>query len=374
VREDPLRFEPREPTVEVSYDSSGLYQAGFAPVRLEQQLQEHRAGAVEQLDEEERRESAILDSFCRAISGLGLTDMGAPIVVGIGLPGLKTPEKRGISAMANGPRMPRFLDKLEGLVRENGYHGLHPIHGLGSDADYCGLGEHWGAAGSMRGVRDAYYLGVGTGVADAMLLSGVIVPFDHTKSWMAKTWEVMYSETLSFENMVSAQGMQRRYSDKTGLSLDELNAREIYPWQIFERSLSGEAAAEEVVQGTVEALAQLLALRITTLARGGADVRLVDKNRTLTTDHPYLGSVFERIVIGQRLGDIWRHPEFRPMFSVRVEDRLGTLIRAARLSADIEKNYLTGDSRLRDDLIVHSELRNAPALGAAVDAYLHWTK
>jgi len=33
---------------------------------------------------------------------------------------------------------------------------------------------------------------------------------------------------------------------------------------------------------------------------------------------------------------------------------------------------LTKTNRLRDDLIIHSELRHAPALGAAVDAYLEW--
>ena len=35
---------------------------------------------------------------------------------------------------------------------------------------------------------------------------------------------------------------------------------------------------------------------------------------------------------------------------------------------------VTKTNRLRDDLIVHSDLRHAPALGAAVDAYLNWIK
>ena len=371
---DPLRFSPREPSIEVSYDSSDLYELGFEPVPLEEQLSQHRAGSVKQTEEEERREGAVIDSFFRAISGLKLGMIAVPIVVGIGLPGLKTQDKRGISAMANGPRMPRFLDKLETLLKSKGLSTMQPVHALGSDADYCGLGEHWGAEGSMRGVENAYYLGIGTGVADAMLLSGKIVPFDATKSWMAKTWEIMYTETLSFENMVSAQGMQRRYAAETGLSLDELNSRKIFPWQIFERALSEEPEATSVVRATVEALAKLLAMRIGALARGQADVQLIDASRKLSTDHPYLGNVFERIVIGQRLGDIWGHPEFRPLFRDRVEEQLAKELASASFMPAITARYLQDDGRLRQGLIVHSELRNAPALGAAVDAYLNRTQ
>jgi predicted NBD/HSP70 family sugar kinase len=374
ILSDPLRFSPVEPSVEVSYDSSELYELGFEPVALQDQLAEHRAGSVQQVEREERRESAILDSFLRAVSGLDLAGTSAPIVIGIGLPGLKTPDKRGISAMANGPRMPRFLDKLEALLKAQGLSTVEPVHALGSDADYCGLGEQWGTAGSMRGIENAYYLGIGTGVADAMLLSGKIVPFDATKSWMAKTWEIMYTETLSFENMVSAQGMQRRYSVETGLSLDELNNRQVFPWQIFERALAGEASAAHVALATAEALGRLLVSRIVTLARGLSSVRLIDTSRVMSADHPYLGGVFDRIVIGQRLGDIWGHPEFRPVFSDRVEERLVSELASADLPLPIVQRYLDDNGRLRPGLIVHSELRNAPALGAAVDAYLNRTQ
>ncbi|MDX1741107.1 MAG: hypothetical protein R3178_07430, partial [Rhodothermales bacterium] len=82
---DPLRFSPREPSIEVSYDSSDLYELGFEPVSLEEQLSEHRAGSVRQTEEEERREGAVIDSFFRAISGLKLGMTAVPIVVGIGL-------------------------------------------------------------------------------------------------------------------------------------------------------------------------------------------------------------------------------------------------------------------------------------------------
>ena len=100
----------------------------------------------------------------------------------------------------------------------------------------------------------------------------------------------------------------------------------------------------------------------------------MDPGRTLSAEHEYLGGVFDRIVIGQRLGDIWRHHEFDAIFHDPVEERLSDLIRSARLAKDIEETYLSKIGRVRQDLMVPSVLRNAPALGAAVDAYLHWTQ
>lgn len=374
IVQDPLRFSPREPHVEVSYETSHGFQAGFQPVPLADQLQEHRAGDVRQREEEAQQEEAILETFCLAIGKLQLSDEGGTVVIGIGLPGLKTPDGRGISAMANGPRMPKFLDRLELMLRQRGVSGLHPVHALGSDADYCGLGEHWGTAGAMRNVRNAYYLGVGTGVADAMLLEGRIVPFDQAKSWIAKTWEMMYSHEHSYENMISAQGIQKRYARETGLSLEDLNRRQLFPWQIFERALEHEVEAATVVETTADALARLLSLRVMTLARGAADMLLVDRSRRLDAEHPYRGSCWDRIVVGQRLGDIWHHHAFRPLLSQPVERKLAELLAESDLPPDMLSRYTDATGRIRTDLVVHSELRNAPALGAAVDAYFNWTE
>jgi predicted NBD/HSP70 family sugar kinase len=373
ILEDPIRFAPVEPIVEVSYDDSERYQSGFRPHPLADQLAEHRAGDVHQLEDETRQESAFLDSFCKAIAGVYAPEDDRLVVIGIGLPGLKTPDRRGISAMANGPRMPRFLDKLGSMLAEQGYSTLHRIHALGSDADYCGLGEHWGAAGAMRDVSNAYYLGIGTGVADALLLGGEPVPFDATRDWMAKTWEIMFSDERSYEAMVSAQGIQRRYGDQMGLSLDALNTHGVFPWQIFERAVSGEDVARTITGETCEALAQLILHRIVTLARGFGSARLVDSNRRLSSEHPYIGQVFDRIIIGQRLGDIWQNPDFLSIFRTPVQQRLAQLLQASDLASEIKTRYLTANGRLRSELIVHSELRNAPALGAAVDAYFNRT-
>ena len=369
---NPMRFVALKPFIEVAYSSSESHDPKFKPVALTKQLKEHNANMVEQSKGEAAEEEAFIESFTKAIRTILGTNVTQDVVIGVGLPGLKTKDKRGISAMANGPRMPKFLSKLEKALKKEGYTTLNPILAIGSDADYCGLGEQWGDAGGMRGVKSAYYFGVGTGIADAMLLKGENVPFDACKPWIAKTWEMLVNEEESYENLLSAKGIQARYGVLTDQTQEELDAAEIYPWQVYERALLGEEAAVEVVEKTAQALSELLFHRILTLATGAPETLLQDAKRELDTEHEYIGSVFERIVIGQRLGDIWEFKKFTPLLLDPVNEKLGRMIHSSSLPAEIKSLYLTKTNRLRDDLIIHSELRHAPALGAAVDAYLEW--
>jgi predicted NBD/HSP70 family sugar kinase len=369
---NPMRFIALKPFIEVAYSSSEFYSPKFKPIVLSRQLKEHAAGDVKQTSTEKSQEKAIIESFTKAIHTILSNDTTKDVVIGIGLPGLKTPDKRGISAMANGPRMPKFLSKLEKTLKAEGYNTLNPIHGIGSDADYCGLGEQWGDEGGMRGVSSAYYFGVGTGIADAMLLDGKNLPFDDCKPWIAKTWEMMANEEESYENLLSAKGIQARYAQKIGQTREELDQAEVYPWQIYERALAGEEDALEVVTKTADALADLFYHRIHTLAVGAPETKLNSKDRVLNVEHEHLGKGFERIVIGQRLGDIWEFKNFAPLLLDPVNEKLGRMIHSSDLPAEVKSQYLTKTNRLRDDLIIHSELRHAPALGAAVDAYLEW--
>ena len=369
---NPMRFVALKPFIEVAYSSSESFNPKFKPIALSRQLKEHNSGKVEQTKTEASQEIAFVESFTKAIKTILPKDVNTDVIIGIGLPGLKTPKKRGISAMANGPRMPKFLNALEKALKAEGYKTLSPIHGIGSDADYCGLGEQWGDEGGMRGVSSAYYFGVGTGIADAMLLDKKSLAFDDCKPWIAKTWEMMANEEESYENLLSAKGIQNRYAQKSGVTTEELDAAQVYPWQIYERALSGEEEALDVVTKTANALIDLFYHRIHTLAVGAPETVLVDASRNLNPEHEHLGKVFERIVIGQRMGDIWEFRNFAPLLLDPVNDKLGRMIHASNLPADVKSKYLTKTNRLRDDLIVHSELRHAPALGAAVDAYLEW--
>jgi len=369
---NPMRFVALKPFIEVGYNTSDSFNPKFNPIVLTRQLKEHNGGKVEQTKQELEQEAAILESFTRAIRTILGKNVAQEVLIGVGLPGLKTKDKRGISAMANGPRMPKFLNKLEKLLHKEGYKTLNPIHVIGSDADYCGLGEQWGDEGGMRGVGSAYYFGVGTGIADAMLLKVKNVPFDACKSWIGKTWEMMANEEESYEDLLSAKGIQTHYGKLTEQTREDLDLAEIFPWQIYEKALLGEEAALQVTEKTALALSELLFHRIQTLAVGAPETIFRDAARTLEQDHEYLGNVFERIVIGQRLGDIWEFKKFTPFLLDPVNEKLGRLIHSSALPAEIKSRYLTKTNRLRDDLILNSELRHAPALGAAVDAYLEW--
>ncbi len=369
---NPMRFVALKPFIEVTYNSSKFYNPKFKPIVLSRQLKEHKNGTVVQTKTEAEQEKAMLESFTKAIRTLLGENVTQDVVIGLGLPGLKTKDKRGISAMANGPRMPKFLSNLEKSLKQEGYTTLFPISVIGSDADYCGLGEQWGDEGGMRGVANAYYFGVGTGIADAMLLDEKNVPFDDCKAWIAKTWEMMANEEESYENLLSAKGIQTNYGKMIGLDQEAMEKAEIYPWQIYERALDGEEEALEMTERIAQSLSELFYHRIRTLAVGAPDSLLIGGERQLETEHEYLGKVFERIVVGQRLGDIWEFKKFEPLLLDPVNEKLGRMIHSSDLPAEIKALYLTKTNRLRDDLIIHSELRHAPALGAAVDAYLEW--
>lgn len=369
---NPMRFVALKPYIEVAYNTSEAFNPKFKPIVLSRQLKEHKAGPVKQTKTEAEQEGAFIESFLKALRTILGHNVTQEVIIGVGLPGLKTKNKRGISAMANGPRMPKFIENLSKALKKEGYTTLQPIQVIGSDADYCGLGERWGDAGGMRGVDSAYYFGVGTGIADAMLLRGENVAFDACTTWIPKTWEMMADEENSYENLLSAKGIQTRYAVLNDTTAEALDEAEVFPWQIYERALAGDETAVEVVTATAQALSELLFHRIQTLAQGAPETVLLDKKKTLESDHDYLGEVFERIVIGQRLGDIWEFKKFTPLLLDPVNEKLGRMIHSSDLPADVKSEYLTKTNRLRDDLIIHSELRHAPALGAAVDAYLEW--
>ena len=372
---DPIRFSAVRPRIEVSYSSSEYFKSGFKPVALKTQLKERNDDALNQTPGEKNQELAIIDTFQRAIKAILPPNCNQKqILIGIGLPGLKTSDKRGINAMANGPRMPQFLTNLENALRAAGLTSLDAIHDLGSDADYCGLGERWGDHGAFRDVSDAYYIGVGTGVADALLLDGHLVPFDDIKPWMAKSWEIVREDGATYESIISAKGIQQQYADLTEQNVETLISNNIFPWQIYEFAMDGDEHAKAIVTTVANAFAELFFNRIKALAVGDPSQKLIQTGRKLEDNHPFLGKVLKRIVIGQRLGDIWQFPDFAPLFKDPVFAQLSGLIHQSDLPQVIKNGYLTQTKRLDDEFIIGSELRHAPALGAAVDAYFNWAK
>ena len=356
----------------LSYDTLPGFSSDFKPLPVTVQLQQRAENSIVLTGEEIQQGQVFIEACVRVIISLAQKGNGKAVLVGIGMPGLKTADQRGIIVMANGPRIPDFAAQVEAKVRQAGILFLAPLSRLGSDADYCGIGEFYARKGLFRRINNAYYLGGGTGAADALLLRRQLVPFDQTKNWLAKTWELKNDLGLAMERYASTSGLQFIYGSLAGLSPDELNRKKIFPLQIARLALKGDPAAVLAFQQVVKYLSLLLLERITTLYSGWqALLEFVNPaHERLTADHPYRGEVFDRIVIGQRLGELLKSEVGRKvLLNPLIRNLSDLIIDSASLPEKIKEHYLKGE-RLRSRLIVCSELHEAPALGAGIDAFI----
>jgi len=339
----------------------------FVPADLNTQL--HERDNEPQLSANEKQQAAVYVEAC-ALAVKELTEKVAcnNVLIGIGMPGLKTANQRGIAVVANGPRMVDYADCLEGRLKQLSINLLAPIKHLGSDADYCGVGENYSEHGMFRNVQNAYYLGGGTGVADALKLDGHLLPFDRVKDWMAKTWEMKSTEGISLERITSVSGIQNCYAGFAHKTVEALNEAEIYPLQISERAKLGEEAAVKTFNLVNQNLSLLLYERIVTLYAGSkALFEFVNPNKPeLAVEHPYLGKVFDAIIVGQRLGDLFEDKTGSEMVKKPVLQQLSQLIQTSTyLPAEVKQYYAD-----LSPIVCSSQLREAPALGAGIDAFL----
>lgn len=97
---------------------------------------------------------------------------GTPVPVAIGAPGAKTSDGRGIERARNVASAPRLLDSLTRELAERGVSAFTLPRRLESDALAALLGETVVEGGRLRRVRDALFLGPGSGVAEAELRGG----------------------------------------------------------------------------------------------------------------------------------------------------------------------------------------------------------
>jgi len=356
----------------MSYDAVPGFSSDFKPLPVTVQLQQAEQNTIVLSEQETQQGSVFIEACARVIIDLAQKGKGKSVQVGIGMPGLKTADRRGINVMANGPRIPDYAAQVEAKVKQGGIQFLAPVSHLGSDADYCGIGELYARDGLFQKTANAYYLGGGTGAADALLMHGQLIPFDQTKNWLAKTWELKNELGLAMESYASTSGLQFIYSQLADLSIDELNRKKIFPLQIARRALKGDPAAVLAYQQVAKYLSMLLLERITTLCSGWqSPFEFVNPARApLTGNHPYRGEVFDRIVIGQRLGELLKSEVGRKvLLNPLIRNLSDLIIDSASLPEKIKEHYLKGE-RLRSRLIVCSELHEAPALGAGIDAFI----
>lgn len=317
---------------EVRYAPS--FSGTFEPVPLETQLNESEIGEIKLSIDEERQGIAYAETCEAVLEILKQTNSLENIPIGIGMPGIKTKGRRGISVMNNGPRMPRFADVLNKRLTMAGLNAPN-INTVGDDNYHCGLGECVSDNGNLKNVTNALYIGGGTGIADALILDGVPVHLDSIKNSFQKTWEIKTSDGQSVESLISQNGLMHQKAKALGSSVDQLEKDRIFP--------------ENFLKDDAE-LAGLLAKNLSWLIY----------YRILSFSQNFHKNVFEKIVLGQRLGSMLDADEsLKEMVNDAV---MKSIKKSEQLPKEIKDHYLTAD------FLFFSTLTEAPIIGAAASA------
>jgi len=151
-----------------------------------------------------------------------------------------------------------------------------------------------------------------------------------------------------------------------------LNVSGIYPPQILAKAIEGDKAALETINEVSDNIARLLFERISTLYSGysGLFEFINPAKPALDTNHPFRGTLLDRIVIGQRLGDLLEESKSTSLLWKNILNNLKQMI----IEVDDEKliSHYIKNGLFDKNIIKISGLREAPAIGAAVDAYLSY--
>ncbi len=339
----------------------------FAPVPVQDQFKQRDENKIELTPSEIEQGDLYIEATAQVVREIvSAAATGRPVLIGMGMPGLKTPEGRGIWVINYGPRMPKYLATLEDKLKRTGVRLTGPVDRLGSDADYCGIGENHAEGGAFVGVESAFYAGLGTGVADALKLRGKLVTFDSAKEWIQKSWQMICSLGMTFEKVVSAKSMNALYACLMGREGDVLVEHGRFPQ---DDALRGNNLAGFTMRMVAAILAELLFERMQTVASGRKAYSWRGQAYlALNPDHPYKGTYLERLVIGQRLGFVYSEDRYAEVFREPLLACLAGFIKE-RGDDKLKARYLKPDGTVIDGLVVGSRLRAAPAIGAAVAAY-----
>ena len=139
---------------------------GFRALELEAQ----RAGAPL-----ERAEEAAGAELVRAAAAVVLATaegLGSAPALAVATAGPKTGDGRGIALWRRGPRIPALLDDLLAALAAQGFQPARRPTRLFDDGRAAAAGELAAVDGALRGVREALYIGPGTGVAEAYVSGG----------------------------------------------------------------------------------------------------------------------------------------------------------------------------------------------------------
>lgn len=331
---DSLTYTLDSEPVAVEIKKCPSFSQEFQPVSIERQLDEYDSGSHQLSIEEERQGIAYAEACELVLSKISELKPIDDLSIGLGMPGMKTGDNQGISVMNNGPRMPRFLDVLNRRLSMAEFPA-RKIKMLGNDNNYCGLGEVFSENGLLRNIKNGLYIGGGTGIADALVLDGKLVPFESVKNQFKRTWEISNQDSVSIESLISQSGLMNLKAKTTGQSVSELEKNKIFPDSFL-------GIDEEITSTFLSNLAWLIHHRICTFAGN------------------FKQSMFDRIVLGQRLGIMLnKKPD---LLKTVIKNVKAAISDSSNLNQDVKNHYLNSD------FIKTSNLIHAPIIGAAVDA------
>ena len=349
------------------YNERSEFNSDFSPVAMDIQLNEYNTEEYNVTNDEVLQGNAIIESFHSSIINLNIDK---PILMGIGMVGLKTKDLRGIGAIANGPRIPKFCIQLENVLHKSNIHLYKPIQYIGSDADNCGIGEEYGKDGLFKDIQNGYYIGGGTGTADALKLKNELIPFDSISSWIAKSWEILNENNISMEQYTSLKGIQSIYSNYSEIPINELCNESIYANEIFSRALKNEQAALLTCEDITKYMSILIVERIETIFSGWQNKfeLLNPKHSLLINNHPYKNNLLERIIIGQGLGKLFHLSKNTPLLWDPLHNNIYDMIQKSRVLPSEAKKFFFENGTLKKGFIMTSNLDNSALLGAGVTA------
>tara|TARA_B110000438_G_C15815090_1_gene651580 strand:- start:125 stop:1309 length:1185 start_codon:yes stop_codon:yes gene_type:complete len=352
------------------YYETSKFNSDFSPVDMNTQLNEYNKDQYTINKNEIQQGNAIIESFHNSIVNLNIEK---PILIGIGMVGLKTKDSRGIGAIANGPRMPKLCFQLENELNESNIYLHKPIQYIGSDADNCGLGEEYGKGGLFKDIQNGYFIGGGTGVADALKLENKLIPFDNISSWIAKTWEILNENNNSMEKYTSLQGIQSLYSYYSKISINKLREQSVYANEIFSRALKNEKAALLTCADITKYMSNLIIERIETVYGGWkSKFRLLNpKHSYLEKNHAYRNTLLQRIIIGQGLGKLFHLSKETPLLWDPLHNNIYHMIKKSSVLPLESKNFFFENGNLKKEFIVTSNLDNSALMGAGISVVHH---
>ncbi|MBT3300058.1 MAG: hypothetical protein HN657_07585 [Candidatus Marinimicrobia bacterium] len=198
---------PIQECIEVQYADHPNWNFDFEPISIDIQQKECAQNTIQLTEAEKAQGECIIQTIKSVITQFEFD------AIGLCFPGTKT--NIGVTIMVNGPRIPIFLDHFSEL--NSFYH----------DSDACVWGEWKSTIGTMQNVKNAIYIGGGTGIADGVILINQLIDLEKEIS-LTPSWDFILSSGDTVESCLSPKGMVQAWNQNNPdkiKTLDELSQK-----------------------------------------------------------------------------------------------------------------------------------------------------